>query len=413
MWNEKTKQLVADGKLIVLGVVQEQHAERARLYKQWKQYSFPIAQDSVTGLGLAVVPIPILIDEHGYVMKSRLKPDDIGPLVSQPAPKPESPAPKLDPRHVTVEWLKANSQRKPTIEYSVAVGDALLRSDSSKATKEAIMWYRSAAAALVEQGPAELLGQIQFRIGVAYRSLYDQSIGDGQDPANFSNASTFWSLALEENPNQYIWRRRIQQYGPRQIKPYPFYDWVQKAQQEIAQRGESPVALSVPLSGAEMAQPGRRFEASAANDNNPDPKSKIVRDDENLIRVHATIVPMFVDPGQPVRIHLRFDPRAGKWNNEAGELQVWINESKFGTHSVSRLGHANAKKPSSNETRTLEFEFKVDKEAVGKIELAGKDKTGEIELTGYALYYVCKSEDGQCLFRRQDFTIPITLTSKR
>jgi len=30
--------------------------------------------------------------------------------------------------------------------------------------------------------------------------------------------------AQDSNPNHYIWRRRIQQYGPRLDKPYPFYE---------------------------------------------------------------------------------------------------------------------------------------------------------------------------------------------
>jgi hypothetical protein len=401
VWNEKTKQLVADGKLTVLGVVQEQHAERARLYKQWKQYKFPIAQDSITGLGLAVVPVPVLIDEHGYVMKTRLRPSEIDSFISQPAAPPETPVPKLDAQQVTVDWLKANSKGKPPIEFSVAMGDALLRSNSAKATRAAIDWYRSAGAVAILKKRSEI-GQIQFRLGVAHRTLFDQTGGDGQNPDDFSKASHAWSRALEKNPNQYIWRRRIQQYGPRQIKPYPFYDWVELAQQEISGRGETPVELLTPLSGAEIAQPGRRFEARVADDKNPDPQSRIAPDDEQLIRIHATVVPNEVVAGQPVRIHLRFDPQIGKWNNEAEPMQVWINDSESGTPSASRLVHANAKEPSSNEPRVLEFEFETS-----------QDASAQIDLTGFALYFVCKTEDGQCLYRRQEFTIPIKLVSKR
>ena len=49
-----------------------------------------------------------------------------------------------------------------------------------------------------------------------------------------------WTEALTANPNQYIWRRRIQQYGPRLDKPYNFYFWVAEARKEIRDRGEEP-----------------------------------------------------------------------------------------------------------------------------------------------------------------------------
>ena len=76
VWQATIKKL-APRNLAVLGVVQEQHAERTRLYKQWKQYDFPIAQDPVTKLGVAVVPIFIAIDERGIVRNTRLSPQDI------------------------------------------------------------------------------------------------------------------------------------------------------------------------------------------------------------------------------------------------------------------------------------------------------------------------------------------------
>ena len=41
---------------------------------------------------------------------------------------------------------------------------------------------------------------------------------------DFANAVNAWSQARNADPNQCIWRRRLQQYGPRLAKPYPFYD---------------------------------------------------------------------------------------------------------------------------------------------------------------------------------------------
>ena len=91
VWHETIKKL-APKNLAVLGVVQEQHAERTRLYKQWKQYDFPIAQDSVAKLGAAVVPIFITIDEHGIVRNTRLRPRDLAKFLETEFDAPDVPA---------------------------------------------------------------------------------------------------------------------------------------------------------------------------------------------------------------------------------------------------------------------------------------------------------------------------------
>ena len=77
--------------------------------------------------------------------------------------------------------------------------------------------------------------------------------------SDFEQAVLNWDKALALDPNQYIFRRRIQQYGPRQTKPYPFYDWIPRATEEITKRGDEPLKLTVALSGAETARPLRRL----------------------------------------------------------------------------------------------------------------------------------------------------------
>jgi len=61
---------------------------------------------------------------------------------------------------------------------------------------------------------------------------------------DFEKALKHWQIALDMNPSQYIWRRRIQQYGPRLDKPYSFYDWITQARKDILKRGETPVELN-------------------------------------------------------------------------------------------------------------------------------------------------------------------------
>ena len=57
------------GKLVVIGVMQDQHADRCRLYRQWRQLKWPLYIDSLNTLDHRVVPIPIFIDESGIIRR--------------------------------------------------------------------------------------------------------------------------------------------------------------------------------------------------------------------------------------------------------------------------------------------------------------------------------------------------------
>ena len=401
MWDAKTKQLVADEKLVVIGVVQEQHAERARLYKQWRQYDFPIVQDAVTELGLSVVPVPILIDEYGIVMNTRPQPNKIGQAVAQPTKPPAEEAPKLEADYRDQVIVNGDSLSADGGSGICVLGDAYLNAalagqDPTANVTRAIESYQNY---LANNEKSNLTGHVHFRLGAAYRMKFDIAPEDKQDPNDFTVAASHWSQALAVNPNQYIWRRRIQQYGPRLDKPYPFYDWVAQAQREIKERGEEPVELTVALAGAELARPDRKFKPVAESNSHPDPNSEITQDNE-LVVIHATAVPQAIAPGRAVRVHLRFDLAGAEWNNESEDMVVWIEPSEFGSSTQSHLTLANPQAAESDELRNVEFEFKTN-----------RSTTESFELKASAFYYVCQQDNGQCLYRRQDFTIPITIDS--
>ena len=164
---------------------------------------------------------------------------------------------------------------------------------------------------------------------------YDSPRREADD---FQAAVDNWDRALAIDPNQYIWRRRIQQYGPRLIKPYPFYGWVATARREIAARGETPIELRVPLSGAEIARPSRQLDHENTRDmsntdaaeaaTSPDPEGRIDRDTLDLIQAEVTIVPSEIKPGGVARVHVTLLPNVTKrahWNNESEPLRVWTD----------------------------------------------------------------------------------------
>ena len=115
---------------------------------------------------------------------------------------------------------------------------------------------------------------------------------------DFQAAVDHWQAALDIDPNQYIWRRRIQQYGPRLDKPYPFYDWVAQSREEIAARGGTPWELAVEPGRSEFAEPLEDISQRGAAGKLPDPEGRIHRDDGEFIDLEMVVVPALIRPGR-------------------------------------------------------------------------------------------------------------------
>jgi hypothetical protein len=207
------------------------------------------------------------------------------------------------------------------------------------------------------------------------------------------------------DPNQYVWRRRIQQYGPRLDKPYPFYDWVPLARQEIQARGQTPAPLTVEPGGAEFAEPLKVFEPSKSSKRAPDPQGRVLRDQEKFILTDIAFVPPAIAPGDSIRVHVTFRPNAATkahWNNEAEGLAFWIDAPEGWQASDRYLAVSNPPAAVSLEPRTVEFELKAP----------GDAQKQRVTVPAYALYYVCEDVNGTCLYRRQDVQFDVTIRIK-
>ena len=373
MWNKTAQPFVDEGDLVVIGMIQEQHPERCRLYAQWKKFEWPIVYDQMNVLGIDAVPVPLFIDEYGVVRKTRPRPTDLAKFMSQKFEKPDGLKP---PAVVTAEPLSNDPQDQNSIDKTI-----------ERYTKQLAESPKNAIA--------------EFRLGVALRAKFDSAEGR---PEDFEQAAQHWSAAIRANPNQYIWRRRIEQYGPRLAKPYPFYDWVEQAQQEIKQRGEQPVELQVALAGAEIAKPSRTFTSEKPVMENPDPDNKINLDDK-FVSLQAAAVPSFIQPNKATRVHIVMSPENCKWNNESGPVKIWIDKLTGGSATKKAFEIPNPTadgKPviESTEMRSAEFEFKADKDAT------------ECQIDGYVLYNICESETGTCRLVRQNFSLNIPVSTK-
>ena len=391
VWHEATREWVKQGRLVLLGVTQEQHADRCRLFAQWKRFDWPILHDPINLLEAPAVPIVVAIDEHGIVRAIRPRPETfaaefLAKTFADDAPPgaPQSTGPP-DPAA-----LRRQAEANPDAGAWRAVGDALTIWGGVERLDQAIDAYARALA--LDPSDKNAL----FRLGVAHRMRHESA---RRRPGDFQSAIDAWGRALALDPNRYIWRRRIEQYGPRLAKPYAFYDWVVQAKAEISRRGETPVLLAEEPYGSELAGPVRDVLAEASAPIEPDPKGQVHRDEQRLIEAEAVVVPARVRPGQAARVHLTFRPAAAhhaRWNNESTRLRVWIAGTEGWTIAPRLLEAPQGDQPESVEVRRLDFEVKAPPTAAGKTRLAA-----------YALYNTCEEAGGLCLFLRQDLAIEV------
>ena len=356
-WHEKTKELVAEGKLAVAGIVQEQHGDRAALFMQWRRMEWPVMVDSLNLLGVRAVPLTYLIDEHGVIRVVNPKGDGLETFLAAD--------------------FAAGEVEPPTFEPA---------DEATKLAIAALNVERPDAAALDKAIDARHEGaEAQFRLGVLHRKRYDSPARKRDD---FAKAVAAWGAALEASPGQYIWRRRIQQYGPLLDKPYPFYDWVYPARNNLARHGDIyPVFPNIVLSESEVGgSPGARLRQEKVE--HPDPENKLPTDTLDLVDIEQTVVPSTDAKKRSYRIHLLLTPnkkKQAKWNNEAGRSSIWLGGVE---HQI--LSNMWIHIPSETEARTVEFEIKD----------APKDR-----LKGSAFYHVCEGEDGVCHYLRHDFEV--------
>jgi len=400
VWQRIVAPFIESGALVVVGVVQEQHPDRARLYRQWRDLQWPIFVDSLNLLDLAAVPIPVAIDAAGIVRHEQISPRRFEAefmSVNYNAPNRRTDdtravAPDLNALRAAASAGEKHAWRAFGDECFLqryGVGDA----KANDSACDPIHAFQQAVKADPENGRAH------FRLGVAYRARYDS---DRRQPNDAQAAVHHWGRALGIDPNQYIWRRRLQQYGPRLDKPYNFYFWVNEARVAIRARGETPVPLTVEPSGSELEPQDKPSEPSkplAIRDRFH--KGRIKHDDARLIDIETVVTPDRVRPGRRVRVRTTFRVNARSrpyWNNEADPLIMWVELPDTMTPGdAEMIFFPNPEKPETQEERQLELELMVTKGA----------PTGLQTLAAHALYYVCEKTGGKCRFLRQDFSIPV------
>ncbi|MFH1719338.1 MAG: tetratricopeptide repeat protein [Planctomycetota bacterium] len=389
------RQWVREGKLVVIGIAQEQHSDRSRFFAQWHQFDWPIVHDPINVMQVRGVPIEVAIDEHGIVRSIKPKPDTLKAEFldkSFEADDGQAPGKPVKPTRPDLEALRLRAEQSGTADAWRELGDALVLWAGPAGAEEAIKAYTQAINIKPDDGDAH------FRLGVCYRMRYDSA---RRMPSDFQTAVDHWTKARQIEPNQYIWRRRIEQYGPRLTKPYPFYDWVETAADEIRARGEKPVELEILPTGSEIAAPDRSFDSGQSDVKPPDPQGRIHRDAQGLVLAEVTVVPPRIKPGEIVRVHVTLRPnekQKAHWNNEAEPLKLWVDPPAGWQVQPQLLIAPQGEEPETSEPRRLEFEVRTPAGASGTTELAA-----------YALYYACEDVNGTCQFLRLDISVKVTV----
>ncbi|MCA9216010.1 MAG: hypothetical protein KDB27_23245 [Planctomycetales bacterium] len=372
-WYKNIKGHLDDGSLHATAIVEEQHGERTSLFNQWKELDkIETFVDSLNRLDVAAVPIVLFVDEFGIIRKRNPKPSEVDDFL---------------------EYDFENDPSAKLIELPQRPGD---QDAIDGKLDQAIAAYREH----LKQNPED--ARAQFRLGVCYRKRFDGMLSRGNSE-DFVLAVQHWQTALRLNPNQYIWRRRLQQYGPVLSKPYPFYDWVDMARNEIVARGESPRKLLTEPTGAELIGP-----AAAANSERdvavqePDPTGRVHRDRSETVVVRTAIIHS-TEKKDTARVHVMLRPSAVggyDWNNEAEPVRLWIRNDQPFKSNHSLVTFSQPKEESSSELRRSEFE------------VSWSDSDQPKPLEAYVVYHLCNKQTGQCVFWRQDISIDVVPTEK-
>ena len=395
VWHAATRDAVQRGELIVVGVLQEQHPDRARLFAQWHELDWPLLWDPFNSTGDVAVPLYRFVDEHGIVRDARAKPAALAAFLATDFEAPAEPIAPAPTDARLRRRLVAEDGGDPDPRHRTLIS-ALLWPDDGDERARFVDLYASNA------GQADLDPETRFRVGVALRLRHDSP---DRRPDDFARALDAWRRALAQRPDQYIWRRRIQQYGPRLDKPYPFYDWVDEARAAILQRGEEPIPLAAALTGAESAGKGAFPEPAegAADETEPDPDGAAPRDTAGGFRLSAAVA--FDTEGRPVARLLGVAepaPNAGwHWNNEVEPARVWLDADALpeGWRVAARLHVLPSPDPpaaTSHEPRAFDVEVAFP-----------EGFTGRALLPGYLLTHACSDADGTCVLVRRDFTFTI------
>jgi hypothetical protein len=393
-WTERTRQSIADKKLVLLGVMEEQHADRCRLFAQWKKITdMPLLHDPLNLAAVDHVPMVVGVDEHGFVRLIDPDPERLEDFIHRKFkydPKQRRPAIENLPDPKYTERMAGEARNAASWREH---GDALILGGLPPQIDEAITSYPRAVEFDANDGLAF------FRLGVAYRIRYDRP---ERQPGDFQAAIDAWQQAVRKTPKNAVCRSRLAQYGLRFERPANLYRWIRTARKQIAERGETPVELAPQPTAVELAKPQTAFRAARSGTTDGDAAGGTPTDDQQLIAFEPIVVPSLSAKNKRyAQVLLVFRPsgRGGvQWDNRGDPLRVWLEPADDGVKFSRKFAaFKNPTAAGSSEERTLNFE----------VMLPRSSKHWPVTIKGHALYRVSGGGDGAASLLRRDFEVKV------
>ena len=108
-------------------VIQEQHAERCRLFQQWQGLDFPVVQDLLNTNGIDVVPVYVAIDENGIVRSLPRSPKSFAnDFINMTFEPPDHSVPVIESETASTVWWQKRVEQSGSIENLLGWADSLI-----------------------------------------------------------------------------------------------------------------------------------------------------------------------------------------------------------------------------------------------------------------------------------------------
>lgn len=391
-WYEALAPLVKSEKLVIVGVAHDVYAERARLFVQWKGIDGPILHDPVNHVRLSRLPRFVAIDENGYVRDTAPELKSFSSrFVNRKFPGAPAPIPPNTEEPPLLVVTRREAIQAHMAPEETRHGDALLIRNLPAMLGDAVKFYRRA----IKNDPRS--AQAHYGLGIALRRRFESEFRRAGDFRLFVAA---WKKAAALAPDHQIYQGALAALAPPGNPRRCAYQWMEEARAQLAKRGETPVALSVPPLRTETCGPAA---GEASNGDSPSaPKAK--DDEDHHVRIEAAVV-RSADPGRPTvyELHLALCPdldRDVRWSSDASLTYVTIS-SKGGVRArPARLAPLSGKGDGAGVGGGAPLVLST----TVTIDSGGKSGT---RLVGAAVYQVRVGDDGAPVTLRQEFSAPI------
>ena len=128
----------------------------------------------------------------------------------------------------------------------------------------------------------------------------------------------------------------------------------------------------------------------------PDPDGRVQRAAPGLMEWRHVTVSHTQRERRSIRIHMQWQPAANssvEWNNEAEPLTLWLEATLGWKVQPAFIQVPGPPMAHDREVRSLEFECQASEDSVA------------LEIRGVALFSICESSGGPCLYRRLDWVL--------